>query len=82
MALKTDSWAADAMARTTDIGRDLLAWSTGMANAHNQEGDKEKIWDGNEKYPGGEEDMGMIRTHSQNGSQPTSKNCTHMGAGR
>ena len=53
-----------------------------MANAHNQEGDKEKIWDGNEKYPGGEEDMGMVRTHSQNGSQPTSKNCTHMGAGR
>ena len=26
--------------------------------------------------------MGVVRTCSQNGSQLTSKNCTHMGAGR
>ena len=26
--------------------------------------------------------MGLVRTRSQNGPQLTSKNCTHMGAGR
>ena len=36
----------------------------------------------NSAEAGGEEEMGMASTCSQNGSQLTFKNCTHMGVGR